>query len=84
MNTILAIALISMFILAPLLMVFAISRDSVTGKVITITLTTVVHVTFWVVFRESLESYETVFTFAGLYEIIALAGVYYIVYDALP
>ena len=84
MNTILAIAVISMFILAPLLMVFAISRDSVTGKVITITLTTIFHVTFWVVFRESLESYETVFTFAGLYEIIALAGVCYIVYDALP
>ena len=77
------IVLVSAFILTPLLMVIAIKSDSVTGKVITITLTTIVHVTFWVVFKESLESYETIFTFAGLYEIIALAGVYYIVYDAL-
>lgn len=77
------IAIVSAFILAPLLMVIAIKSDSTTGKVITITLTTIVHVTFWVVFKESLESYETIFTFAGLYEIIALAGAYYIVYDAL-
>lgn len=77
------IVLVSAFILTPLLMVIAIKSDSVTGKVITITLTTIVHVTFWTVFKESLESYETIFTFAGLYEIIALAGAYYIVYDAL-
>lgn len=78
------VTLISLFILAPLTMVFAIANDSNLGKVAAIILTVVIHVTFWVVFRESLESYETVFTFAGLYEIIALAGVYYIVYDALP
>ena len=83
MDTVFIVAIISLFIVGPLPMVFAIKSDSVTVKVITITLTTIVHVTFWVVFKESLESYETIFTFAGLYEIIALAGAYYIVYDAL-
>lgn len=76
------IAIVSAFILAPLLMVIAIKSSSTTGKVITITLTTIVHVTFWVVFGQYAEN-NSVFAFAGMYEFASIVGVLYIVCDTL-
>lgn len=76
------ITIVSLFILTPLLMVIAIKSDSVTGKVITITLTTVAHVTFWVVFGQYAEN-NSVFAFAGMYEFGAIVGVLYILADAI-
>ena len=73
------VTLISAFILAPLGMTLAISSNSKSAKVITIIITVVIHVAFWVTFKDDLESYEVVFTFAGLYETVPLAGAYYII-----
>ena len=73
------VTLISAFILAPLGMALAISSNSKSAKVITIIITVVIHVAFWVTFKDDLESYEVVFTFAGLYETVPLAGAYYII-----
>lgn len=77
------VTLISAFILAPLGMALAISSNSKSAKVITIILTVVIHVAFWVTLRESLESYEIIFTFAGLYETVPLVGVYYIICEII-
>ncbi len=83
MNTVLAIVLISLFIIAPLTMVFAIACDSNIAKAAAIILTVVIHVAFWVTFKDDLESYEVVFTFAGLYETVPLAGAYYIICEII-
>jgi len=79
MDTAFVVVIISLFILAPLTMVFAIAKDSNIAKAAAIILTVVVHVAFWVTFKDDLESYEVVFTFAGLYETVPLAGAYYII-----
>ena len=83
MNTVLTIVFISLFIIAPLTMVFAIACNSNLAKAAAIILTVVIHVAFWVAFKESLESYEVIFTFAGLYETVPLAGAYYIICEII-
>ena len=81
MDTVLTIVVISLFILAPLSMAIAIACDNNIAKVVVIVVTIVCHVTFWVTLGQYGDS-ET-FCFAGLYEIGTIAGVYYIVCDAL-
>lgn len=76
------IALVSAFILAPLLMVIAIKSDSAIGKIIAITLTVVCHVIFWTVFGQYAEN-NSVFAFAGMYEFATIIGVLYILADTI-
>ena len=80
--TALTIFLVSLFILAPLSIALAFAKDSGIGIIVSIIVTVIVHVTFWVMFESYVEDHGG-FALAGIYECATICGALAVVIEAL-
>ncbi len=75
MNAILAVVLISMFILAPLSIMLAVAKDNVIILIVSTIVTTIVHTTFWVTFGQYVAAGDReIFSLAIIYEFVTICG----------
>lgn len=83
MNTILAIALVSLYILAPMVTALAVAVRSTIGMVAGVVAIVVFSVSFWMTFEPFITSSTTLFTFAALWQLFSSVSAVYKVADEL-
>lgn len=83
MNTILAIALVSLYILAPMVTALAVAVRSTIGMVAGVVAIVVFSVSFWMTFEPYITANTTLFAFASLWQVFGGVGAVYMVADDL-
>jgi len=83
MNTILAIALVSLYILAPMVTALAVAVRSTIGMVAGVVAIVVFSVSFWMAFESYATSNTTVFAFAAMWQVFGSVSAVYKVADEL-
>lgn len=83
MNTILAITLVSLYILAPMATALAVAMRNTIGMIAGVIAIVVFSVSFWMTFEPYATSNTTVFAFAAMWQVFGSVGVICKVADEL-
>lgn len=83
MNTILAIALVSLYILSPMATALAVAVRNTIGMVAGVVAIVVFSVSFWMAFESFITYNTTLFAFAALWQVFSSVSAVYKVADEL-
>jgi len=83
MNTILAITLVSLYVLAPMMTALATAKRNNVGMVVGVVAIVIFSVSFWMFFGPYANSSTTLFAFAAMWQVFGSVGVICKVADEL-
>lgn len=83
MNTILAVVLISLYVLSPMATALAVAKSSSVGMVAGVIAIVIFSVSFWMTFEPYITANTTLFAFASLWQVFGGVGAVYMVADDL-
>lgn len=83
MNTVLAITLVSLYILAPMMTALAVAKRNNVGMIAGVVAIVVFSVSFWMFFSPYATSSTTLFAFAAMWQVFGSVSAVYKVADEL-